>query len=271
MGFESIISGHIAVNSSPKLDEQLELLRQEINNLPSLNEDVYPFLPKDIFHISIPNSVDANPIQISYRSIMITFAMSVKQLEDDLGEWINKFETFLKKLPNAYESKIIVKLDPYTTGGFNDGYLNYFWEKNTDMKGNSKWRFDGDPIELQEYCKIRNKEVAQMSPELKSKIVSNFEWLGNQVGKNIRLDDYITTNKGNYDRHFTQHSSLGFNLDSFGVRTSGAVASLKGDQQFFEFKVDNIVGIDRSMSTLEIDSDMGNKCSRRIVITIENS
>ena len=215
MGFESIISGHIAVHTSPQSDAQVELLRTEILKLPKLNDDSWPFLPQDIFHISTPNSSEANPVQISYSSIMISFAMSVKQIDDDLRKWINKFEVFLKGIPRAYEAKVIVKLDPFTGGGFNDGYLNYFWQQITEKNGNSKWCFEGDPIELKDFLKIRRKESVPMTSEFQSKIITYFEWLSTQVGKSVTLDDYITHSKGNYNKDFAQHTNIRFNLNSF--------------------------------------------------------
>lgn len=271
MGFESIISGHIAIHSSHQRDEQVELLRQEISKLSTLNNDTWPFLPQDIFHISSPISKEANPVQISYRSIMISFAMSIKQVEDELREWIEKFEIFLKSIPNAYEAKVIVKLDPFTGGSFNDGYLNYFWEKNTDKNGESKWSFDGDPMELKDFWKIRSKEPSPISPELKSKIIACFEWLSKQLDKIVEIEDFITHNKGNYDRHFAQHSTFNFNLDYFGVRTSGAVARMEGDKQQFEFKTDYITAINKSSDSIEIELDLDSKSSRRIIITVKNS
>jgi len=262
MGFESIISGHIAVNPEHQSKEQIARLKSEIIKLPKLEDDTWPFLPRDIFHISTPVSADFYPVKISYRSIMITFAMSVKQVEDELAEWIEKFEGFLKAIPKAYEAKVIVKLEPYTSLEINNGYLNYFWEKQTDMTGNRQWSFKGEPTNPEEICNSRHKTNKPISAELKAKVISCFQWL--------KIEDFLTTNKGNYDRHFTQYSRMNFILTHFGVRTSGAVARIAGDQQQFEFKSDYIISINQSSNTIEINLDIGEESSRRIVIEVEN-
>ena len=58
LGFESKISGHIA---SHKMLSSVEEIQAVIDSLPNLENDRWPFLPKDIFSITKPITKEANP------------------------------------------------------------------------------------------------------------------------------------------------------------------------------------------------------------------
>ena len=133
-------------------EEAISQIESVIDSLPNLEDDEWPFLPKDIFSISKPISKEANPVQISYSSAMIHFSMSVKQMEDDVQEWIEKFENFFKRIPEVYEANVDIALAPYT-GNYKNGNLNYHWKKNRDEDSNLTWKFKGDPTTLKEICK----------------------------------------------------------------------------------------------------------------------
>ena len=143
MGFESKISGYIASHRTDK--KGVEEIQSKINQLPNLEEDEWPFLPKDIFCITKPISNSANHIQICYRSTMIHFSMSVKQLDYELQEWIEKFSTFFKSVPGVYEVNLDISLAPYTN---NNNTLKYYWELNRTSKNEYNWIFQGDPTDF---------------------------------------------------------------------------------------------------------------------------
>ena len=65
MGFESIVAGYIATNTSADMDRNqlLNAVRKHIDGLPKLKDDKWPFLPKEIFSISIP-AEDINPVSV---------------------------------------------------------------------------------------------------------------------------------------------------------------------------------------------------------------
>ena len=108
-----------------------------------------------------------------------------------------------------------------------------------------------------------------MTEELKKKIIENLQWLGDQTGNTVKIIDRLSTNKGNYDRHFTRTSQFTFIMEHFGVRTSGGIGIIYGENVHFEFQADIIKRIERSENELEFESDLDNKTSRLIKFKIE--
>ncbi len=53
-------------------------------------------------------------------------------------------------------------------------------------------------------------------------------------GKRIHVKESISTNKYNFDRHFSTYSEMEFELKNFGVRISGGRAMFMGENQFYE-------------------------------------
>ncbi|MEM9930888.1 MAG: hypothetical protein AAF840_13790 [Bacteroidota bacterium] len=149
MGFESKLSGYIASYRRHNDEAFIKKIETVIHQLPTLEEDTWPFLPRDIFALTKPISATANPVRLSYRSAMIHFAMSVKQIEDGLPAWLAKFEAFFKQVPGAYEANVVVSLEPYTGGYYRNGNLNYFWKASTDKEGVVTWTFSGDPTTIE--------------------------------------------------------------------------------------------------------------------------
>ncbi len=107
-----------------------------------------------------------------------------------------------------------------------------------------------------------------MTEEFKDILVDSFQWLGDQVGQNVKIIDRLTTVKGNYDRHFTRTSQYKFIIEHFGVRFSGAVGMISGKEVHFEFKTDIIKRIERKKDRLEISSDLDVNTSRLIIFEI---
>lgn len=145
MGFESIVAGYIATNTNADMDRRqlLNAVQKHIDGLPILKDDKWPFLPKEIFSISIP-AEDINPVPITYRSVIIHFGMSVKELESELEEWLTKFEIFLKAMPGVWESLVNIKLIPYT-GQYKNNHLSYRWYKEYYPKSqDTYWIYEGD-------------------------------------------------------------------------------------------------------------------------------
>ena len=267
MGFESKISGYIASHKMLN-KESIEEIEAVIGSLPNLEDDKWPFLPKDIFTLSKPLSEEANPVQISYRSTMIHFSMSVKQIEDELEEWLTKFENFFKRIPKVYEVNVDVYLSPYT-GNYKNENLNYHWKASSDKSGIVTWKYKGDPTKLEDICKPTYFAHSYFTEELKSQVVTNMQWLGSHVGKTISITDRITSVKGNYDRHFTRTNRFRTKLKHFGIRTSGAIAMIEGENIEFEFKSDSIRRIERKDRQLEIELVLDSNISRLINLEIE--
>ena len=108
-----------------------------------------------------------------------------------------------------------------------------------------------------------------MTEEFKSKLVANLQWLGDQIGNEVKIVDKITCNKGNYDRHFTSTSQFNFVIEHFGVAFSGAIGRIEGKNVHFQFKTDYIVRIDKKENELEVELDLDTKTSRLINFKIK--
>ncbi len=247
--------------------ESIDEIQSVIDTLPNLENDRWPFLPKDIFTLSKPITRDGNPVQISYRSAMIHFSMSVKQIEDELEEWLNKFESFFKRIPNVYEANVDIQC--LYSGNYKNGSLNYNWKANRDKDGLVTWKYKGDPTKIEEICKPINFTHSYFTEDLKNEVVKNMQWLESQVGKTIVVIDRITEVKGNYDRHFTRTGRFKTKLKHFGIRTSGAIGMIEGDNVEFEFKSDSIRRIERKDNRMEIELVLDLNTSRLINIEIE--
>ena len=268
LGFESKISGYIASHKMLRDNDSIQEIQSIIDDLPNLENDKWPFLPKDIFKLSRPITKEPNPVQISYRSSMIHFSMSVKEIEDDLEEWLNKFETFFKKIPMVYEVNVDVQC--LYSGNYKNGALNYNWKAKRNKDGLVKWKYNGDPTKLEEINKPINFSHSYFTEELKKQVIDNIQWLGDQIGKKISITDRLSTVKGNYDRHFTRTSKSEFVIEDFGVRTSGAVANIEGSNNRIEFRIDCIRRIEKEGSKLEIELVLDLNTSRLINLEIES-
>ena len=150
MGFESKVSGFISVKiGGSSIEEKISEIENCLETLPKLREDNFPFLPREIFGISKLNKGENN-VPIAYRSIMIHFGISMKQLDEEIEVWINKYEQFLKRIPNAWESIVNIEIIPFTAN-YPMNHLRYHWFKEFKPKSEeSYWRFEGDPTNWEE-------------------------------------------------------------------------------------------------------------------------
>ncbi len=80
-----------------------------------------------------------------------------------------------------------------------------------------------------------------MSQDLKEKLISFFEGCESLKGKRIYVKEYISTNKCNFDRHFSTYSEMEFELRDFGVRISGGRAMFIGENQSYEIGSDLLI------------------------------
>lgn len=144
MGFESKITGFIAVQCTGKpREEMIQNIERSISALPRLQDDQFPYLPREVFAISkLANG--ENLVPIAYRSIMVHFGISMKQLDEAIRVWIDKFERFLLNMPGAWEAIVQIEMAPYTAN-YKMRRLSYHWFKEFKPKTyESFWRFEGD-------------------------------------------------------------------------------------------------------------------------------
>lgn len=157
MGFESEIAGYLAVKPLERsreaaMDETLTC----IQSLPFLSEDYYPFLCREMFSVTQVGK-NQNPVPLAYRSIIVHFGQSIKEQDDQLGNWLHKYEDFMKGVPCAWESLVYISLIPYSQS-FPRKHLSYHWYRETLTQGDEAvWQFEGDPANWKDLMEIVDK------------------------------------------------------------------------------------------------------------------
>ena len=138
---QSIVYGYIqgAEWMHADLHRLHRLNRQVIAALPE--NDTFPYLTRAMF--AIPGE---EPHQGTYRSQIIHFAASMKEVEQHWKEWLEKFEGLLRKL---YWFNAVVQLRAEVLGD-----VDYEWTVdanqivhylNDNPKPPTQWFFDGGP------------------------------------------------------------------------------------------------------------------------------
>lgn len=85
-----------------------------------------------------------------------------------------------------------------------------------------------------------------MQPSLIQNLILFFETCDSFLGKKILIKEFISTNRDDFDRHFTTSSSLEFELKNFAVRTSGGRAMFLGEKQSYEIGSDLVIGFEKA-------------------------
>lgn len=138
---QSILYGYIqgAEWMSSDLHKLHRMNRQIIGALPE--NDAFPYLTRAMF--SIPGD---EPPQGTYRSQIIHFAASMKEVELEWKKWLEKFEAMLRKL---YWFSAMVHLRAEVLGDYDyewtvdaNQIVNYLKD---DPKPPTNWFFDGGP------------------------------------------------------------------------------------------------------------------------------
>ncbi len=82
----------------------------------------------------------------------------------------------------------------------------------------------------------------------KEEQLSYYEKWESYKGKQLKISAYLSTNRENFDRHFTSFLKMGFKLNIFLVRFSGHRVCFMGDEHTFEIGGDHIIQITDNMS-----------------------
>lgn len=77
-----------------------------------------------------------------------------------------------------------------------------------------------------------------LNEDLKNRILAFFENAEVFYGKNLKINESISTNPINFDRHFTTSTSLSFTLKNIACRISGARIMLQGEELYYEIAMD---------------------------------
>lgn len=101
---------------------------------------------------------------------------------------------------------------------------------------------------------------------IKEEALEFFNICGKQCGKTIVIREKITRVKDNYDRHFTTSSNFDFELDSFGVRMSGAKAMFLGKKFSYEISVGELISIEKKNEEYCLVENYNNAAYRLSII-----
>ena len=80
-----------------------------------------------------------------------------------------------------------------------------------------------------------------LNESLKNKVLQFLENAEIFYGKNLKINESISTNGINFDRHFTTSNSMSFIVKNIACRTSGARIMLQGDELYYEIAIDLLV------------------------------
>ena len=106
-----------------------------------------------------------------------------------------------------------------------------------------------------------------MNQELKDELIGIYQKWNSFNNRHISINESISTNKDNFDRHFTSFSNLEFVMKEFGVRFSGNRAMFIGAKQSYEIGGDHIIKIENTgESEFEVFEKYNEKVYRRSVI-----
>lgn len=91
-------------------------------------------------------------------------------------------------------------------------------------------------------------------------------------GKTIQVDEAITLNPGNYNRHFTSYTRFTLVLQNVGIRTSGARLMIHGNQEGYEIATTGILQTLQPLenNTWELIEHLSDQVHRRTFIKVLN-
>lgn len=87
---------------------------------------------------------------------------------------------------------------------------------------------------------MKNKE------QTKNTIKHFIETFNKNIGKTLYFKEAISTQKENFDRHFTSFSSTEFLLTNFTARISGARIMFDGEKLNYEISLDRVISLEES-------------------------
>jgi len=107
-----------------------------------------------------------------------------------------------------------------------------------------------------------------MTEELKEKILDHIEWMRSKIGETILVKDWISTSGRSYDRHQTRYGKQVMKIEEYFVRISGAIASIRNENQCIEYRTDAIKHIELVQGELILEINMKDNVWRRLSISI---
>jgi hypothetical protein len=108
-----------------------------------------------------------------------------------------------------------------------------------------------------------------LNESLKNKV---FQFLENAevfYGKNLKINESISTNGINFDRHFTTSNSMSFIVTNIACRTSGARIMLQGEELYYEIAIDLLIDfMEKENQTFEFLEKYSENVYRKTILKI---
>ena len=153
MGHRCTISGHIqeayyVLGSDREINRLWRSNRRVLATLP--DHERWPFLPRRMFAASPLFSGRNGIVSATYRGPVIYFGGSFSSLFDDWSEWLEKFETLLRRLYWEHAAVILVTewMGEHVYRWDSD-LRNFTAERPTPIQN---WTFTGGPRDFGEVC-----------------------------------------------------------------------------------------------------------------------
>jgi hypothetical protein len=134
MGHQTLVYGVIEVPSARHrgAEEAVAANRRVLDALP--HSDEWPFLVRAMFA-----QTESSEVSIEYSNALIHFAASYKQVEEDWGEWVTKFEQLLFQLSG---SAAVVHIEGELVPHYK---LEWVARPVASAAARCEWRFVGGP------------------------------------------------------------------------------------------------------------------------------
>ncbi|MGL4597709.1 MAG: hypothetical protein ACRCYO_09280 [Bacteroidia bacterium] len=113
----------------------------------------------------------------------------------------------------------------------------------------------------------------RLNEETKNNVFRFLESFHTNTGKTLYFREAISTNEGNFDRHFTSFSSTAFKLVNVATRYSGARIMFDGEKLNYEISLDCLIHFEEKENEFTFIEAYTEKVYRRTIlkVTDENS
>lgn len=105
-----------------------------------------------------------------------------------------------------------------------------------------------------------------MDKQTKEELIKSLHFIHDQIGKQIQITDWLSTRGPVYDRHWTRYNRYTFKLEDFAIRTSGAIASIRGASHHIEFRTDCIKSLTITQEQITYEINLADRVWRKLLI-----
>jgi len=109
-----------------------------------------------------------------------------------------------------------------------------------------------------------------MNSTLKEKLMAFLEHCHSLKEQRLKIEESISTNGDNFNRHVTSTSFMEFRITDFMVRFSGARARFEGEAHAYEIGIDLVVSlVEKEDQALELIEKYGEAVYRKTLLVWE--